>query len=250
MVCTDAAAATGADAAAVAVIVNASASAVATACTVAKAGASGIAVANAGTNTKTGASGIAVANAGTNAKAGASADAAAHVSVAVDTDAPAGTQTGETLTKTAPRGQPHARQAHLPAEKWHPPSLHSGNTSQLLASPTATPGLGCGPCDHWKQQLEHIRGSRLKVRCKQRRTVGRLAIVCHNACSLSSLKLQHSRNLLLQYDRTAAAILCFQETWLSQFDSSSGDKAVHVARTKQQGGGILTLVPASVPLQA
>ena len=96
----------------------------------------------------------------------------------------------------------------------------------------------------------NIRDSKLRVRRKHRKTAGRLAIICHNACSLSSLKLQHSRKLLLQYDRSAAPVLCFQETWLSQFDSSNSDKAVHVACTKQQGSGILTLVPASILLQA
>ena len=153
-----------------------------------------------------------VANACTFAEAGA--DAAAVVSVAVDTDAPAGALPVVMLTKTATRWQPHTWQPHLPAEKWHPPLLHSSDTSQLLACPTATSGLGCDPCNHWKQQLANAHGSRLKVKRKQCRTAGRLAIACHNTCSLSSLKLQHSHHLLLQYNRTAAPVLCFQETWI------------------------------------
>ena len=84
------------------------------------------------------------------AKAVASTDAIADVSKAVDTDAPAGALTAVMPTQTATRGQPLTRQPHLPAEKWHPPSLHSGDTSQLLASPTATSGTGCNSCNHWK----------------------------------------------------------------------------------------------------
>ena len=219
-------------------------------CTYADAGVRANAVANACTVAEAGASGNAVANACTLAKTDASTDAVADVRVAVDMAAPVEALAGVTSTQTATRRQPLTQQPPLPVEKWHPPSLHSGDTSQLLASSTATSGPGSDSCNHWKQQLVRACNSKSKVRRKQRKAAGRLAIVCHNACSLSSLKLQHSRDLLLQYDRSAAPVLCFQETWLPQFDCSNGDKAVHVARTKQQGGGILTLVPASVPLQA
>ena len=100
----------------------------ANACTAAKAGASTDAVAKAFTIASAGLSGSAVAIVCIFAKAGASAVVAADVSIAVDANAPAGTPMVVTLTKTAMRGQPNSRQPHLPAEKWHPPSLHSGDT--------------------------------------------------------------------------------------------------------------------------
>ena len=88
-------------------------------------------------------------------------------------------------------------------------------------------------------------------RCRWRRCNlrGHLTILSHNACSLSAPKLQHSCDLIYQYNRVVKPILCFQETWLQSFTPQQNAAAIHIGQTHKWGGGILTLLPTSIPLQ-